>query len=102
MISNSERTASAQEIERLSRLVAIVESTDDAIISGTPDGLIASWNPAAERMFGYRADEAIEAGVVAAQRAMPRIEKFLERADHDARGLESDLQSMLLVAEATR
>jgi NTE family protein len=49
-----------------------------------------------------RADEAIEAGVKAAQRAIPRIEKFLERAEIAARGLESDLQSMLLVAEATR
>jgi NTE family protein len=49
-----------------------------------------------------RADEAIDAGIAVANRAIPRIEKFLERADHDARGLESDLQSMLLVAEATR
>jgi NTE family protein len=49
-----------------------------------------------------RADEAIEAGVTVALRAMPRIEKFLERAEIAARGLESDLQSMLLVAEATR
>jgi NTE family protein len=49
-----------------------------------------------------RADEAIEAGVAVAQRAIPRIEKFLEHADVAARGLESDLQCMLLVAEATR
>jgi hypothetical protein len=33
---------------------------------------------------------------------MPRIEKFLERAEQNARGMESDLQSMLVVAEATR
>src|SRR5579864_1807281 len=49
-----------------------------------------------------RADEAIEAGITVAQRAIPRIEKFLERSEIAARGLESDLQSMLLVAEATR
>src|SRR5580700_4157342 len=49
-----------------------------------------------------RADEAIEAGKMVALRAMPRIEKFLERTEPAARGLESDLQSMLLVAEATR
>jgi NTE family protein len=48
-----------------------------------------------------RADEAIEAGVAVARRAIPRIEKFLERAEVAARGLESDLQSMLVVAEAT-
>jgi NTE family protein len=49
-----------------------------------------------------RADEAIEAGAAVARHAIPRIEKFLERAEIAARGLESDLQSMLLVAEATR
>ncbi len=41
------------------RLAGVIEHSDDAIVTKTLDGIITSWNPAAERIFGYSAEEVL-------------------------------------------
>ncbi len=57
MIEDVTRRKQADEVG--SRLAAIVEYSEDAIIGKTPEGIITSWNPAAEELYGYRASEVI-------------------------------------------
>jgi two-component system cell cycle sensor histidine kinase/response regulator CckA len=57
MAKNARRPSQA-EMDRL-RLVALVESSDDAIVSKDLDGTIRTWNPSAERIFGYTAAEMV-------------------------------------------
>src|SRR5258706_194219 len=46
-----------EEVNRV--LAAVVESSDDAIISTDFNGIIATFNPGAERLFGYKVEEAV-------------------------------------------
>ncbi|MBI3742182.1 MAG: PAS domain S-box protein [Chloroflexi bacterium] len=52
-------TERKREQAATSRLAAIVESSEDAVVGKTLDGIILSWNPGAERMYGYDPDEII-------------------------------------------
>jgi PAS domain S-box-containing protein len=64
--------------ERTTReMAAIVEYSDDAIFSKSPDGTITSWNRGAERLYGYSAQEAVGASVY--QLAPPERREEVDR-----------------------
>jgi PAS domain S-box-containing protein len=55
----TEVTERQRAAEARSQLAAIVESSQDAIIGNSLDGIIVSWNPSAERLYGYSAAEIV-------------------------------------------
>jgi PAS domain S-box-containing protein len=56
-LARQKSRAEVRADQTLERMGAIVESSNDAIYSVTPEGIITSWNHGAEQLYGYRADE---------------------------------------------
>jgi diguanylate cyclase (GGDEF)-like protein/PAS domain S-box-containing protein len=53
------RHQAEEDRREAARMSAVVEFSADAILSGTPEGVISSWNQAAKKLFGYRREEII-------------------------------------------
>jgi PAS domain S-box-containing protein len=78
--------ASQREIEHVRHLAAVVTGTQDAVLSKDREAVVTSWNPAAERLYGYSAVEAIGRHV-----------SFLVPSDH--RGEEMEILARILRGE---
>jgi len=75
----------AQETKE--RLAAIVESSDDAIVSKTLDGIIQSWNEGAAQLFGWTAEEAVgkPIGIIVPPGREDEEQNILDRIRHGSR-----------------
>ncbi|WP_128380760.1 PAS domain S-box protein [Streptomyces cavernae] len=67
--------------ERINQLATLVESSQDAILAATLDGVITYWNAAAQRLYGYTADEVMgrPVSVLAPPDRQDEIAELLER-----------------------
>ena len=92
----TERKAAERDLQFMA---SIVNSSDDAIIGRTPEGIILSWNRGAEKLFGYRPEEIIGKSitVLAAPEVAPIVRQVVERvkrgetvAPYDGYGLAKD------------
>jgi len=85
MAVEGEDLAADREFDQASRWAAIVESSADAIIGWTLDGIVTSWNGGAERMYGYAAGEVV--GHSVSVLVLPdRIDQFEAVLDRLRRG----------------
>ncbi len=79
--SELERQQNRQLWEYQTRLASIVDSSEDAIIGKTLDGIITSWNKGAERIYGYAAEEVVgkSISIIAPKDRSDEIPRILER-----------------------
>lgn len=110
-VSGIDRDITEQRIahERSARLAAIVDSSEDAIIGKTLEGIVTSWNAGAERVFGFTAEEMVghsimaiippekreeELGILATLRSGKAVEHYeTSRLRKDGRRIEISLTS---------
>src|SRR6185295_12614209 len=87
LVCSSIRDITARKLAELAhtQLAAIVESSSDGILSKTLDGVITSWNKAAERMLGYTAKEIMgrSVSILIPKDRTDELATMLERAQRD-------------------
>ncbi|HVF66245.1 MAG TPA: PAS domain S-box protein [Pyrinomonadaceae bacterium] len=83
--------ALSDDIER-ARLASIVDSSDDAILSKTLEGTITSWNAAAQRLYGYTAEEVVgrEVFVIVPPELRGQVEDILARLREGSGGFRGE------------
>ena len=100
LLINRNRRRRAEEAKDI--LAAIVESSDDAILSKTLDGTITSWNAGAEKMYGYSASEMVgrDVSTLAPDDLKEEVPEILE---HIRRGESVDhLETVRMTKEGRR
>ncbi|MGD0010308.1 MAG: PAS domain S-box protein [Terriglobia bacterium] len=88
------RTENKRAFDAISRLATIVESSDDAIIGGTLEGVITSWNKGAEKLYGYSAGEILgqPISVLAPPERSEEVTQILARLKRGERIEEYELE----------
>ena len=89
----------ADQARDVAQLAAIVEASDDAITRTSSDGTVVTWNPGAERLFGWRADEIVgrKLAVVVPPDRLDELSSVARKInaregveDHETRALRKD------------
>ena len=83
----AERTKLRAQMTRNEQLAEIVESSDDAIVTTTLDGIVTSWNRGAEVLYGYRAEEIVgqSADCLLPEDRPTEISEILDQVGRDGR-----------------